>query len=145
MRKFGERLADVNAANPHWFCGTFKQFDHREEALPIDQHELIALIAPRPVYIGSAQLDLAADPIGEFLAAKHASPVYEMLGGIGLPGSDLPAADMALMGTIGYHMRTGGHGITLFDWKQYIAFADLHLPDGRLKEERRISAESRTW
>jgi len=131
MRMFGERVADVNSANPHWFCSNFKRFNHREEALPIDQHELIALIAPRPVYVASAELDLAADPMGEFLAAKYSSCVYEMLGMVGLPNQELPPAGRPIMGTIGYHLRKGQHGITLFDWKQYMAFADLHLCDTR--------------
>jgi hypothetical protein len=129
MRKFGERVADVNAVNPHWFCDSFKRFNHREEDLPIDQHELIALIAPRPVYVASAQLDLAADPMGEFLAARHASCVYELLGGTGIGCRELPAVGEATMGSIGYHIRKGQHGITLFDWQQYIAFATSQLRD----------------
>ena len=115
-RKFGERVADVNAANPHWFCHNFRQFDNREDALPMDQHELIALVAPRPVYVGSAQLDSPADPMGEFLAARHASPVYEFLGCTGLPGAALPSVDVPLMGTVGYHLRKGRHALTSFDW-----------------------------
>ena len=129
MRKFGERVADANSANPHWFCDNFKQFNHREEALPVDQHELIALMAPRPVYVGSAQLDLAADPMGEFLSARYASCVYRLLGTTGLPDCEFPAVGTSIMGTVGYHMRKGQHGITLFDWMQYIAFANLHLRD----------------
>jgi len=127
MRKFGERVADINTEYPHWFCRNFRQFNDREESLPIDQHELIALIAPRPAYVASAQLDLAADPMGEFLAAYYASDVYELLGATGLPARELPAAGTPLIGSVGYHMRKGQHGITLWDWIQYIAFADLHL------------------
>lgn len=126
-RKFGERVADVNRDYPHWFCDNFKQFNHHEEALPMDQHELIALIAPRPVYIGSAQMDLAADPMGEFLAARHASCAYELLGATGLSADESLAPGKSIMSHIGYHMRKGQHGITLFDWMHYIAFADMHL------------------
>jgi hypothetical protein len=127
MRKFGERLAEINSVNPHWFCDNFKQFNDREETLPIDQHELLGLIAPRPVYVGSAQLDLAADPMGEFLCAKYASCVYQLLGSTGLPNHTLPAVGTSIYGGIGYHIRKGRHGITFEDWTHYLAFADFHF------------------
>lgn len=131
MRKFGERVADINAVNPHWFCGNFRQFGGREETLPIDQHELIALIAPRPVYIASAQLDLAADPMGEFLAGRHADPVYRVLNAGGLDCSGMPPVNVPSMGRIGYHIRNGTHAITLFDWLQFLSYAEKHLPPPR--------------
>ena len=88
---------------------------------------LLALMAPRPVYVASAAEDLHADPRGEFMAAFHASPVYELFGKTGLPAKKMPPVDKPVMGTIGYHCRTGGHNVTDYDWRQYVDFADMHL------------------
>ena len=126
-RAFGETVQRINTSFPHWFCGNFAKYNANENACPIDQHQLIALMAPRPVYIASAVADRWADPKGEFLAGLHANPVYQLYGLRGLPAKSHPPLNTPSMGTIGYHIRTGRHDVTDFDWAAYLKFADKHL------------------
>lgn len=127
-RAFGETVERINTSFPHWFCDNFLKYNRNEAALPVDQHMLIALMAPRPVYIASAVEDRWADPKGEFLSGKHAGPVYALFGKQGVGVEVQPAVDAPVGDAIGYHVRTGRHDVKEFDWAQYLKFAERHFP-----------------
>lgn len=111
-RIFGEHIADLNKSFPHWFNTNFKGFSQSVEELPVDSHMLLALAAPRPLYVASASDDLWADPMGELMGLTEANRVYEMLG--------VPERT-------GYHLRPGKHNITAYDWERFLRFLNNTL------------------
>ena len=126
-RLFGETIDLINRVNPHWFIEKYKSYNYHQEKLPMDQHMLIALAAPRPVYVASAVDDAPADPKGEFLSAYYAAPAFQLYGYSGVGVENQPAVDHPVGERIGYHVRTGGHDILLYDWQQFIVFAKRHF------------------
>lgn len=129
-REFGERIGRINHSFPHWFCDNFNIYNENEDGLPFDQHMLVALIAPRPVYIASAVQDQWADPKGEFLSGFYASEVYRLFGLKGITSDEMPEPNQPIKtGQVGYHIRSGEHDLTYYDWEQFMDFADQHLKE----------------
>ena len=114
-------------AFPYWFCPNYQHFLGRVQNLPVDGHLLLALTAPRPLYIGSAVADPFSDPEGEFLAAKAVSPVYVLYGETGIADAVMPAPEHPIGDAVAYHARYGGHDVMAYDWKQYLNFTDRWL------------------
>jgi pimeloyl-ACP methyl ester carboxylesterase len=113
-RNFGESIKAINTSFPHWFSTNYKKYNDREAELPVDQHMLIALLAPRPIYVTNASEDLWADPTGTLLALKHAAAVYELY-------------DVKDDAHLGYHNRKGIHDLTPYDWSNFIRLANLNF------------------
>jgi hypothetical protein len=127
-RQFGERIVAINDAFPHWFTTNYKKYNNNENLLPVDQHMLISLIAPRAVYATNASEDLWADPTGTFLSLKHAEPVFALYGSKSKLPEDPPGIDKPVISSlIAYHNRKGEHNLTVYDWTNFIRFADYHF------------------
>lgn len=126
-RVFGENLEWILYWRTYWFNTSMLSFVDNEKSLPFDQHALISLIAPRPVYVASASDDHHADPKGEFLSLYNAGPVYRLFGCAPLESDIMPQPDTPIGAQTAYHLRTGKHDITSYDWDQFITFADKHL------------------
>jgi len=122
-REFGETLYEINTRFPHWFATNFHKYNHKEKNLKFDQHMLMALIAPRPLYITSASKDPWADPKGEFLSLLHASEVYEKVFGLdGISKDKWPKPNGYIHKDVAYHYRDGKHKVTKYDWDKFIEF-----------------------
>jgi hypothetical protein len=127
-RKFGETIAAINTAFPHWFTPNYKKYNHNENALPVDQHMLIALTAPRPLYATSASEDLWGDPVGTYLSLKHAQSVYALYGIKTALPPNMPVVNKPVLHTrLAYHIREGVHDLTEYDWKNFIRFANRYF------------------
>ena len=130
-RCFGETVGRINQVFPHWFCDQFGAYNGREQDCPVDQHMLVALMAPRPVYVASASEDRWADPKGEFLAAREAQSVYALFDRPErekfLP-DEMPEVGKSVGGPVGYHVRAGKHDLTEFDWQRFMDFIERNAP-----------------
>jgi dienelactone hydrolase len=122
-----ETLAVINKAFPHWFCENFKAFNEEPARLPFDQHELIALCAPRPVLVSNATEDVWANPAGQFEMLKAADPVYRLISGEGLEAAAMPEPNKLVASRLGYFIRPGKHEMATIDWAAFLDYADRWL------------------
>ena len=132
-RQVGEPIDHLMLAFPYWFCGYYQHYLGRSQSLPVDGHLLLSLIAPRPLYIGSAIDDPFSDPEGEFLAARAVSSVYALYGMKGITEENTPSVEHPVGDVVAYHVRRGGHDVTAYDWEQYLDFADRHFTHGTVR------------
>ena len=123
----GETIEHLNTAFPYWFSENFHSYSGHADKLPVDGNLLLSLIAPRPLYVASAEQDVYSSPAGEFLSEVSASRVYQLLGKPGLTSTQMPLANQPVIGWLGYHVRSGKHDITAFDWDQYLSFVERHF------------------
>lgn len=130
-RNYGETIGHL--ASPeryaYQFAANYQAWAPDPNDAPVDAHELVALIAPRPLLLQTGTTDKWSDPKGEFLAAKAATPVYELLGEPGVTDDELPEPDTLIGGTLSYYMHEGGHGMVPGDWEVYLDFLETHLAD----------------
>lgn len=127
-RKFGETVETINRAFPHWFCKNYLQWGNNEDAMPVDMHMLMALIAPRAVYVTSASEDLWADPRGSYLSLYHSLPVFRLFDDKTILDEGMPPLNTPVSsGNTAYHVRDGVHNLLLKDWNWIMDFADRTL------------------
>jgi hypothetical protein len=122
-----ETVAAITRAFPHWFCPAFGYFGGRVDYLPFDQHELIALCAPRPVLLSNGAEDEWANPWGQFAMLKAADPVFRLL--TGQNAAPAAAPDLAALSAsrLGWFLRKGGHSVVDDDWEAWLSYADVWL------------------
>lgn len=125
----GETVRSINLAFPHWFSSKYASYGGKESTLPVDQNLLLAAIAPRKLYVASAQGDLWADPQGAWNALMAASNAYALYGLPVLPYSaeEPPVDTSAATSAMGYHTRTGWHDVQKEDWQHYLHFMDAYF------------------
>ena len=127
-RRFGETVAVINTSFPHWFTPNYRKYNDNEQSLPVDQHMLVSLIAPRTVYATNASKDLWADPTGTFLSLQLAEKAYGLYGvKPSLPSQPPPINQPIHTSRLAYHNREGIHDLTTYDWQRFVEYANLYF------------------
>jgi pimeloyl-ACP methyl ester carboxylesterase len=130
-REYGETLQNMCDYLPTWICRNAGKFAGNVHDMPVDQHCLLATMAPRPLYVSCAQHDLWADPKGQWIGTCEAAPAYELYGlDVAFTSPEPPPINQPVIkSSIGFHLRSGVHGLELYDWEQYMKFVEYHFMD----------------
>ncbi len=128
-REFGETLDNMCKYLPTWICRNANQYAKNVHEMPVDQHSLLATIAPRPLYVATAHHDLWADQKGQWIGAYNAAPAYDLYRKkVAFESAEQPEINQPITeSAIGYHLRSGVHGFELYDWEQYMKFVEFHF------------------
>lgn len=121
----GESIAQIVHRFPHWFRKSLVPPSGAPSSDELDQHQLLALLAPRPLLLGNAKLDRWSDPAAAFASARAASDAYKLYRRQGLAQHNLRAPD--LTADIAFYERSGGHGVRSSDWTVALDFLDRHF------------------
>jgi len=125
-RRYGETVEMINDVFPHWFCENFRKYNNKEDALPVDWHMLMACVAPRALYVASADKDLVSDPHGQYLAMLQSLPAYQLYSAKNTLSIDMPPLEKPVYGgQLAYHIRTGEHDLLPKDWNYFMDYADI--------------------
>ena len=125
-RNFGESFEWIQQWNPHWMRADFERYVGRDGEIPLDQHWLMAAIAPRLLYVASADRDVYADPRGEFLAAQAASAAWQIFNASGLGATEFPQPGNLIGNQVGYYLRAGEHEVMPENWEALLKFIHHH-------------------
>ena len=128
-REFGETLHNMCKFLPTWVCRNANKYAQNVQEMPVDQHCLLATMAPRPFYVCTAQHDLWADQKGQWIGTYHAAPPYQLYGRkVAFPTAKQPTINQPIIeSSIGFHVRSGTHGLPLYDWEQCMKFIEFHF------------------
>ena len=128
-REYGETLENMCKYLPTWVCRNANKYAKNVHEMPVDQHSLLATMAPRPFYICTAQHDLWADQKGQWIGTYHAAPAYELYKrNVAFSSPKQPTINRPIIeSAVGFHVRSGTHGLPLYDWEQCMKFIEFHF------------------
>ena len=128
-REYGETLDNMCQYLPTWICRNANKYAKNVHEMPVDQHSLLATMAPRPLYVSTAYHDLWADQKGQWIGTFNAAPAFELYNQkVDFPSPQQPEINQPVTeSAIGFHVRSGVHGLELFDWEQYMKFIEFHF------------------
>jgi len=128
-REYGETLENMCKYLPTWICRNANKYAKNVHKMPVDQHSLLACMAPRPLYVATAQHDLWADQLGQWIGTYNAASAYDLYGKYPAFNSEKqpPLNKPIIESSVGFHVRSGVHELERYDWEKYMQFMEYHF------------------